>query len=109
MQKKRSKVISTGKYSKLRREAFWNVFGKRGIGPLLCQNGIIGVIVDRFGRDVKIRPVDEDHFQAKVEVVVSNNFFGWVLGLGEGVTLIGPEDVAASLREEVQRMYEQYR
>lgn len=35
--------------------------------------------------------------------------FGWVLGLGEGVTLIGPEDVAASLREEVQRMYEQYR
>lgn len=32
MQKKRSKVISTGKYSKLRREAFWNVFGKRGIG-----------------------------------------------------------------------------
>ena len=90
MQKKRSKVISTGKYSKLRRETFWNVFGKRGIGHVA-------------------RPVDEDHFQAKVEVVVSNNFFGWVLGLGEGVTLIGPEDVAASLREEVQRMYEQYR
>ena len=107
--RKGQKLFPQGNIANYAEKHFGMFSGKEESVTLLCQNGFIGVIVDRFGRDVKIRPVDEDHFQAKVEVVVSNNFFGWVLGLGEGVTLIGPEDVAASLREEVQRMYEQYR
>ena len=83
--------------------------GKEQTVTFLCENQFAGVIIDRFGRDVKMRPVDEGHFRATVEVAVSKNFFGWLLGLGDGVTLTGPEDVVASLREEVQRMYEQYR
>ena len=83
--------------------------GKEQTVTFLCENQFAGVIIDRFGRDVKMRPVDEGHFQATVEVAVSKNFFGWLLGLGDGVTLTDPEDVVASLREEVQRMYEQYR
>ena len=107
--RKGQKLFPQGNIANYAEKHFGMFSGKEESVTLLCQNGFIGVIVDRFGRDVKIRPVDEDHFQAKVEVVVRNNIYGWVLGLGEGVTLIGPEDVAAALREEVQRMYEQYR
>ena len=52
--------------------------------------------------------MDEDHFQAKVEVVVSNNFFGWVLGLGEGVKIAAPQEVVSELQKEIQRMRRQY-
>ena len=107
--RKGQKLFPQGNIVNYAEKHFGMFSGKEESVTLLCQNEFIGVIIDRFGRDVKIRPVDKDHFQAKVEVVVSNNFFGWVFGLGDGVTLTGPEDVVASLREEVQRMYEQYR
>ena len=41
-------------------------------------------------------------------MVVSNNFFGWVLGLGEGVKIAAPQEVVSELQKEIQRMRRQY-
>lgn len=38
---------------------------------LLCENHMANVIVDRFGRDVHMQPIDENHFEVKVDVVDS--------------------------------------
>lgn len=67
---------------------------------LLCHNSLAGVILDRFGKDVWMIPVDEEHFKAKVLVSVSQQFFGWITGIGDKMRLIGP----ASIKEE----YKQY-
>ena len=106
--RKGQKLFPQGNIANYAEKHFGMFSGKEESVTLLCQNGFIGVIVDRFGRDVKIRPVDEDHFQAKVEVVVSNNFFGWVLGLGEGVKITAPQEVVSELQKEIQRMRRQY-
>ena len=106
--RKGQKLFPQGNIANYAEKHFGMFSGKEESVTLLCQNGFIGVIVDRFGRDVKIRPVDEDHFQAKVEVVVSNNFFGWVLGLGEGVKIAAPQEVVSELQKEIQRMRRQY-
>jgi hypothetical protein len=57
----------------------------------LSDNGLAGVIIDRFGKDVMIVPADEEHFEVNVRVAVSRQFLGWVIALGEGVRITEPD------------------
>ena len=45
------------------------------------------VIIDQFGRDVTLRKVDDEHFEVRVDVVVSNQFFGWIVALAGKVVI----------------------
>jgi len=58
---------------------------------LSVRNELIGVIVDRFGRDVFIRRGDDDRFLISVGVVLSPQFYAWLFGLGTGVRILSPE------------------
>ena len=75
-------------------KSLFGVFGgeERQI-TLEAKNEMIGVLIDRFGKEILIRPVDDGHFQTKVNVAVSNQFLGWIMALGNGVKIIAPEDV----------------
>lgn len=72
------------------------------------RDGFAGVVIDRFGKDVRMIPVDEEHFQVKLKIAVSTQFFGWVLGLGDGVKIIGPEHVIEQMREEIKKNWMKY-
>ena len=48
---------------------------------LQFTNHMMGAAIDRFGKDVVVQKADEWHFRITVPVAVSNQFFGWVLGL----------------------------
>ena len=61
-----------------------------------------------FGKDVSMVPVDDNHFSISVDVVVSQQFFGWVFALGKGVKIIGPESVVQQVNQEIKRLVEQY-
>lgn len=69
---------------------------------------LMGVVVDRFGKDVSTRPLDDTHFQARVEVAVSPQFFGWLSGLGGGVKILKPESVAEEYKEYLKELLRQY-
>ena len=66
---------------------------------LRCKNHLANVIVDQFGKDMVMKRVDEDHFEVSVEVAVSDQFFGWVIALGEGVKIVGPEGTIQRMKE----------
>ncbi len=75
---------------------------------LLCDNELVGVILDRFGREVMIMPVDEERFRVHVQAAVSHQFFGWVTGIGSKMRIVGPEQVCQEYREylgEILGMY----
>lgn len=72
------------------------------------DNGLIGVVMDRFGRDVMIIPSGNDKFIINVKVNVSNMFFGWLIGLGKGAKLLGPDIVVEQFKKEIDRLNEQY-
>ncbi len=72
------------------------------------ENQYAGVVIDRFGRNVMMRPLDEGHFVANVDVAVSSQFFGWIMALGSGVKIVGPESVVEQMRREVRMVYEMY-
>lgn len=73
-----------------------------------CENGLVGAIIDRFGRDIMIHPTDTEHFAINVQVAVSRQFIHWVMALGDGAKITGPEHVVAVVREEVRRLQRQY-
>jgi predicted DNA-binding transcriptional regulator YafY len=75
---------------------------------LCCDNALVGVMIDRFGTDIPVTPVDENHFMTRVDVAVSRQFLGWVFSLGEGVKIVGPEAVVSQMREEARRVGRQY-
>ena len=72
------------------------------------ENRLVGVVLDRFGKDLSIRPVDKAHFDIRVRVVVSHPFFGWLSGLGAGVRILSPESVAKEYREFLCGILAQY-
>ena len=66
---------------------------------LLCKNEIAGVIMDRFGSETMLVPVDGEHFKVHILVAVSRQFFGWVTGIGKSMYIAGPEHVQREYRE----------
>ena len=72
------------------------------------QNEMVGVLLDRFGKDIFIVPVDENHFQTVVNVAVSNQFLGWIMALGDGIKIIAPDSVVKQMKAEIKRLSEQY-
>lgn len=73
------------------------------------QNRLMNAVIDRFGADVPVRKVDKSHFQITVPVAVSQQFFGWVFGLGKMVRIIGPENVRAKMQEQLLEIGERYK
>ena len=54
---------------------------------------LIGVVLDRFGREVDIRPMSDTIFRVRAKVAVSGQFFGWLAGIGQGARIVAPEAV----------------
>lgn len=66
------------------------------------------MVLDRFGKDIIIVPVDETHFSIHVNVAVSDQFFGWIFALGEGAKILAPENVVEKMKLEAKKAYERY-
>lgn len=75
---------------------------------LVCDQHLSGVVLDRFGHDIWMRPIDQQHFRAKVMVAVSPQFFGWVTGIGTGMEIEGPDNVRQQYKEYLQAIMEKY-
>lgn len=82
----------------------YEMFGRFGGEPLtvtlLVDAGKIEIIMDRFGNSVEIYPHDADHAKAVVKVCKSEQFFGWIAGLGGTVRIGAPKAL--------KREYEDY-
>ena len=69
---------------------------------------MVGIVIDRFGRDTDIRMLDEETISARVKAAVSGQFFGWVTGLGDGIELLGPDSVRAEYKKYLQNLIQKY-
>lgn len=91
------------------KENFGMFSGKERNVTLRFSNELAGVMIDRFGSDIPIHKVDETHAETIVPVSVSNMFFGWISGLGEGVQLIKPVEIREQYVQEMKKIIEGYR
>ena len=72
------------------------------------ENSMVGVVIDRFGKDIPLRKLDEEHFVAHVEAAVSPQFFGWILSLNPGLKITAPESVLEQLRAYIKQLNDTY-
>lgn len=76
---------------------------------LRFHNNLIGVVVDRFGKDVFLSQDGNDGFTISVKVMASPQFFAWVFGLGEGVQILSPPGVVKQFKKHVKKVIKQYK
>ena len=68
-------------------------------------NYMVGVFIDRFGKDIAIHPAEgENRSRIAVDVAVSKQFFGWIASLGRWVKIEGPSEVVAEMKEFAQKL-----
>ncbi|MST75660.1 WYL domain-containing protein [Roseburia sp. MUC/MUC-530-WT-4D] len=75
---------------------------------ILCENRLAGVMIDRFGKDIRMLKADEEHFRIVVKVAASMHFIHWIMALGDGAKIIGPENLVEEVRGEINRLTAQY-
>lgn len=103
--KKHFKKFDIAVYAK---KIFGMFDGEEQTVKLEFENGLAGVVIDRFGKNVSFIKKDKDHFTVNVDVAVSVQFLAWVIALGEGVRIIGPESVVDKMKKEIERLNHMY-
>ena len=103
--KEHFKKLDLAEYAK---KSFGMFRGEEYQVKLRVENHLAGVIIDRFGKDVMMIPVDEEHFTVNVNVHVSKQFLAWVISIGEGIEILSPEEVVQNMRREIERLNRQY-
>ena len=69
---------------------------------LRFENDMVGVIIDRFGKDITIREsAKEGWSETNVDVALSDQFFGWIFGVGNKVLIVGPQEAADRYKKEL--------
>lgn len=99
------KSFDMPRYSK---SLFGMFSGEQTSVTLEGTNDMAGVLIDRFGKDIMLHSIDEEHFSAIVEVAISKQFLGWVIALGENIRITAPKTVVEQMQEEAKRLCRQY-
>lgn len=81
--------------------------GQEETVSLQFPNRLIGVVLDRFGKDADIRPMENECFRIRVRVAVSGQFFGWLTGIGKDAVIVSPESVKEQYRTWIRDILEE--
>ncbi len=84
-------------------QVFGMYHGEEEYVRLLFANHLIGAVIDRFGKDIRVIREDEDHFSVLVRVTVSPQFYGWLFSFGDEATILEPKSVRDSYREHLKK------
>jgi predicted DNA-binding transcriptional regulator YafY len=71
-------------------------------------NRLIGVVIDRFGKDVVVVKSDDKHFVVSVSVAVSQQFLAWVAGFGSEARILSPDSVVEKMKQLIQALRDTY-
>ena len=90
------------------RKIFGMYGGREELVTLECREGLAGVIIDRFGTENTFVRTDFG-FKVALRVMVSPNFFAWVLGFGRDMRILSPASVVDEIKariKDVEALYE---
>jgi predicted DNA-binding transcriptional regulator YafY len=77
---------------------------------LAFKNELVGVLLDRFGKQITIHPSGQEGWSVtQVDVALSNQFLGWIFSLGTDVRVLAPQEVVEKFRGELGALGAMYR
>ncbi|MDD2371573.1 MAG: WYL domain-containing transcriptional regulator [Firmicutes bacterium] len=96
--------FSVGDYA---RKTFSMFRGPEERVHLKLKNHLINVILDKFGKDVYINKIDDNHFKVSINVCVSTSFFGWLFQFGDEASILSPEHVLEAYQNRARNLLEE--
>ena len=82
--------------------------GVKSSVDIVFHNSLSTVVLDRFGTDLRMVPVDDDHFFITTEVEISPAFFSWVFMFGQRARIVGPAEVEDAFATMVESVADNY-
>lgn len=76
---------------------------------LRFDNSLVGVVIDRFGKDVPIMKEDETHFIIAIDVAISPVFIGWLFQFGNKVKVLAPLALVEEIEYRAQSILDNYK
>lgn len=73
-----------------------------------ADNGMIELLLDEFGKGVKIRQLDNGRLHCTVEVQQSPTFINWCCSFGSRLTVISPPSTLQAIKAHLLETLEQY-
>ena len=85
--------------------------GKADRITIQFENSLLDAMLERFGgngKGTEYRRIDDKHFTVKTFIVESENFYGWLCGLGEKAIITDPPETAERFKSYLQKIAERY-
>lgn len=84
--------------------------GKADYITIKFHNDLLDAMYERFGNrgTTKYTKVDNSHFTIKTFIVESENFYGWICGLGGKAVIVEPQETAQRFKEYLQKIETSY-
>lgn len=68
---------------------------------------LVGVVIDRFGKEISIRK-DGELWRARVKVMVSPQFYGWMSAVGKEIQIVSPQNVRGQYIDWLNDLIKEY-
>lgn len=76
---------------------------------LKLPESMIGIILDRFGREIDVRKLENERVSVRIKAALSGQFYGWLTGLGSQVSILAPEYVRKEYVQFIEKIVSNYR
>lgn len=77
--------------------------GEEANVTLRMDNSLIGVVIDKFGKDVIITADGEQHFNVSIRVALSPVFYGWLFQFGGSCEVVAPQVLKDKLKIQAEQ------
>ena len=82
--------------------------GKEYLVKIRFSNRLVDAVLDQFGRDVMLMPLDDRHFTVNVLVEISPPFFAWLSTFGKSAKILDPQPVVEEMKKFIGKLSEMY-
>lgn len=98
--------IARHAFDSKRYESFGMFGGEEVLATLEADADKAEILIDRFGDGMELAPSDEEKVRVRVRIHKSEQFYGWVAGLGNRVRIAGPESLVDDYRNYLKTLLE---
>jgi len=101
------KDIDISSYNK---KVFNMFYGTETKVTLRFANELIGVVIDKFGKDIIVIPdIESETFTITVNIAVSKQFYAWLFGFPGECEILYPEEIRDEMKKYAELTLEKYK
>ena len=109
LQKREGKEEYTEKNITSQKAKVFDMYGGKEYNVRIrFRKELADAVIDQFGKDIFMMPVDEEHFTITAPIEVSPTFFAWISTFGRRVKILEPATVVQKMREFLQASADMY-